>query len=158
MEIYSIYKALDGRIENLFDKPRKRKGINEYELNQLMRDFEKKKKSYYSKYGDFMTVLDVYRQYKRFLMGEKGEAPMLNEMGQPIKKSKEEVFQWFKEHAIDKRSFTAKMKSKKFDGIHEDIMKINRVLMDVVQPPELRKEHFNELKMNNPNASIENGQ
>ena len=154
MEIYSIYMALDGRIENLFDEPRKRKGINEYELNQMMREFEKKKKSYYSKYGDFMTALDVYRQYKHFLIGEKGEAPMLNEMGQPLRKSKEEVFQWFKEHAIDKRAFTAKMRSKKFDGIHEDIMKINRVLMDVVQPPELRKEHFNELKMNNPNASM----
>ncbi len=146
MEIFSIYQELDGRIESLFDEPRKRKGMNNYELKELMRDFDKKKKKYYSKYGDFITIYEAYRAYRDFLRGPKNSN---------TKRTKDEVYEWFRENAINSKIFTSRMRSKKFDGINEDVMKINRVLMSIVQPPELKKEYFNQLKQMNPNISMD---
>ncbi len=173
MEIYCIYLALDGRIGDLFEEPRKRKNMNEYAYQEMMRDFEKKKKKYYSKYGDFFTIYDAYHDFKHF-MGQPSNVKKennivvnemivnnnemeggMNQMNTFGTKTKAEATEWLRERALSPRLFLGKGKGK-LGNIKRDMQKINFTLMSIVHPPELKKKYFNELKKNNTNASMKN--
>ncbi len=141
IDIYSMYNDLDGRMSDVFDEPRIKKGINNYEAELKKREFEKKKKSFYSAYGDFITVSEIYQEYKNFLRSS-------NTI------TKEDATTWLRERYLSKRLFMGFGKSQNLDKIKDLSRKINRVLMDVIQPPELKKKYFNEAKAQNPNMTM----
>jgi HrpA-like RNA helicase len=175
MEIYCIYVALDGKIKDLFEEPRKRKNIDEYAYQEMMRDFEKKKKKYYSKYGDFFTVYDAYHDFKNFMgkpMNNRKQNIVMNVQNEMIvnnnqmeggmnqmnlfgTKTKAEATEWLRERALSPRLFLGKGKGK-LGNIKRDMQKLNFTLMSIVHPPELKKKYFNELKKNNTNVSMKN--
>ncbi len=141
MEIYYMYTFLDGRMSDVFDEPRIKKGVNNYEAELKKREFEKKKKSFYSAYGDFITLSEIYQEYKNFLRSS-------NTI------TKDDAFTWLKERYLSKRLFMGFGKFQVLDKVKEEVRMINRVLMDVIQPPELKKKYFNEAKAQNPNMSM----
>lgn len=141
MDIYAMYEDLDGRMSDVFDEPRTKKGMNNYEVELKKREFEKKKKSYYSQYGDFITISEIYQDYKNFLRSS-------NTI------TKEEASTWLKERYLSKRLFMGFGKNQSLDKIKDKVRTINRVLMDVIQPPELKKKYFNEAKAQYPNMTM----
>ncbi len=141
MDIYAMYEDLDGRMSDVFDEPRSKKGMNNYEVELKKREFEKKKKSFYSAYGDFITISEIYQEYKNFLRSS-------NTL------TKEDAFTWLRERYLSKRLFMGSGKQQVLDKIKDKVRKINRVLMDVIQPPELKKKYFNEVKSQNPNMTM----
>lgn len=140
IEIILIYNDISGKINDIFDEPRIKKGMNESVVNEMKKDFEKKKRRFYSEYGDYMTIYNIYRQYKYFLKPKNGTV-----------RTKDEINMWFKENYIRRKVFTNKNDD---DKVHKEAYQIQRKLMDIVQPPELKKKYFNELKKLQPNLMI----
>ena len=102
---------------------------------------KKKKKSFYSAYGDFITISEIYQEYKNFLRSS-------NTI------TKEDATTWLRERYLSKRLFMGFGKSQDLDKIKNSVRVINRVLMDIIQPPELKKKYFNEVKAQNPNMTM----
>ena len=56
IDIISMLQLSDSRMDMVFDEPRDR---------HLLSEFEKKKKQFTSEYGDFFTLLKIYRLYQK---------------------------------------------------------------------------------------------
>jgi precorrin-6B methylase 2 len=88
-----------------------------------------------------MVILSLSLRYKNFLRSS-------NTL------TKEDAFTWLRERYLSKRLFMGSGKQQVLDKIKDKVRKINRVLMDVIQPPELKKKYFNEVKSQNPNMTM----
>ncbi len=145
MSIIAIFiNLLDGRIEYLFDDyvPKWINKNNTQAVERYLSELESKKKRFYSAYGDFMTVYNVYSDFRDFMNS--------------ANRSEEEINRWYSDNAIKKGVFTKKEKNGIMkDKVKDLVFKYNILLNKVVQPPELKKKYFNELKKENKNISIQ---
>lgn len=138
MTIIALCEKIGWKMDNLYSRKPNRKGMNNYEYGVVMKEYEKKTKKWNSEYGDFITLWKVYQAYRDFVYTEPRKTP-------------EEARGWLKDNMIDVRNF---MRKGSIDLISDDVMTYNRTLMDIVQPPELKKKYFNELKKDDPTVSI----
>ena len=82
-----IIGFIQGRIDNLFLDFRPKKGggpMSNAEFKRAAQDYEKKQKKFHSQYGDFMTIHNIYEEFRAY-MKIPNELPqnVINRMGQP---------------------------------------------------------------------------
>ena len=133
INIILIAIQIDGRIDNLFDKYRPRnKRLSDKEIQKEEAEHKKIQKAFYSKYGDYLTLLNVYEKLKEHMNSNTENNPK----------------DWCRKNGISSRVFIKKdfKKSKKWDLIEEKSRKINDILRKIVRPPELTKKYYNEFK------------
>jgi HrpA-like RNA helicase len=138
--IYAILGAIqiDSRIDGLFEKYRPSKfNISESMMKKEKEDLERKQKKFYSKDGDYITILNVYYALKDYMKN--------NPYGNPV--------YWCKENGINKRAFISKYGGEKWDLLGEKARKVNDTLEKIVKPMELRKKYYN---IYHKNGGIEN--
>ena len=58
---------IDGRIDNLFDKYKPYKKMNEKDIKKETELYKKKQKKFHSSYGDYFTLLNVYLSLKEYI-------------------------------------------------------------------------------------------
>jgi hypothetical protein len=127
---------IDGRIDNLFEKYRPRnKRLTEKEMRKEEMEYTKIQKSFYSQYGDYFTILNVYQGLKEY-------------MSKNINNEEKNPKNWCKMNGISSRVFIKKdyKKSKEWDLILDKSRKISDILRKIVRPPELTKKYYNEYK------------
>ncbi len=126
-------EIIDERMENLFGREPRRRGMNNFEYEIAMKEYQKKTKQWNSEYGDFITLWNAYQAYRNFIYTEP-------------RKTKEEARNWLKENALTFKF----MRGDEIDNVASKVQMLNRTLMQIVQPPELKKKYFNELKAMDP--------
>jgi hypothetical protein len=117
-------------MDGLFNKyrPRNRKMSNS-NMKKEQAEFIKIQKSFYSPYGDYMTILNVYKQLKKYME--------LNADANPKT--------WCLKNGINSRVFV-KNDSRGWDAIKNSTQRLNDILMKIVRPPELRNKYYSEYK------------
>jgi len=136
INIILISMQIDGRIDNLFEKYRPRnKRLSEKEMRKEEMEYTKIQKSFYSQYGDYFTILNVYQGLKEY-------------MSKNINTEERNPKNWCKMNGISSRVFIKKdyKKSKEWDLILDKSRKISDILRKIVRPPELTKKYYNEYK------------
>ncbi len=134
MTILTLFTEIDERMEYLYANEPRRRGMNNYEYEITMKEYQKKTKQWNSEYGDFITLWNAYQAYRSFIYSEP-------------RKTKEEARKWLKDNALSPHIF---MRGDELDNIASKVQMLNRTLLQIVQPPELKKKYFNELKAMNP--------
>ncbi len=138
MTILTLFMKVDGKIKEIYGREPNRKGMNNFEYSVAMKEYEKKTKQWNSEYGDFITLWNIYQAYREYIYTEPRKTP-------------DEARTWLKENALNVGRF---MRKDEIDIIASDVQKLNRTLMDIVQPPELKKKYFNELKKQDPTVTL----
>jgi len=130
LDIITITDKIDARMDGLFNKyrPRNRKMSNS-DMKKEQAEFIKIQKSFYSPYGDYMTILNVYKQLKKYME--------LNADANPKT--------WCLKNGINSRVFV-KNDSRGWDAIKNSTQRLNDILMKIVRPPELRNKYYSEYK------------
>lgn len=134
MTILTLFMEIDERMEYLYGNEPRRRGMNNFEYEIAMKEYQKKTKQWNSEYGDFITLWNAYQAYRNYIYTEP-------------RKTKEEARKWLKDNALAPHIF---MKGDEIDNIASKVQMLNRTLMKIVQPPELKKKYFNELKAMDP--------
>ena len=137
VNIILISMEIDGRMELLFEKYRpSSKNLSKKEMEKEESVFLRKQKYFYSQYGDYLTMLNVYYNVKNFI----GDNNLVN---------KTQARNWCKENGIRYNVFFLRSFNKagdRWDLIGEKSMKINFTLQKIINPPELKKKYYNEYK------------
>lgn len=173
--IVVIMNLIQGRIDGLFldFRPKGAKMTNS-EFKKAAQEYEKKQHKFDSQYGDFMTIHNIYQEFRTF-MKIPNELPqnVMNRMGpqmgggnlnnnknntanniveipiaQLTRKTAQDAKRWCMENGISHRAFVDSRNKASFDKIGGEVRKIQYTLMKIVQPPELKKKFFNEYKKN----------
>lgn len=168
--IVVIVGLLQGRIENLYldFKPRTKLSNVEYKREKTL--YEKKQHQFDSKYGDFITVHNVYQKFREFMKLPKAYDSLTQEQkggssnnennnsnaivdagistAQLTRKTMKDARDWCMDNGINFRLFVNMRDSKNWDKVGNDSFKIARKLMEIVQPAELRLKNFKEYKEN----------
>ena len=136
INIVLISNQIDSRMETLFEKyyP-KDKRMSEKEIEKEKQKLLKKQKEFYSSYGDFFTILNVYYALKEYMKTADPE----------IANAKN----WCKDHGINSKIFVKRdypKKDNRWDVIGEQYFKIFNTLLKIVRPDYLKKEHFKTYK------------
>jgi HrpA-like RNA helicase len=133
--IYIILIAIqiDSRIDNLFERftPSKR-NLSNSSIKKEMEELKKKQKKFYSSYGDYFTLLNVYYALKDYMKNTPNGNPKW----------------WCSHHGINKKIFINKTypNNNNWDLIGNKALKLNDSLMKIVQPPELKKKYYEQYK------------
>ena len=131
--IYIILIAIqiDSRIDNLFERfsPSKR-NLSNSSIKKEMDELKKKQKKFYSPYGDYLTLLNVYYALKDYMKNTPNGNPKW----------------WCSHHGINKKIFINRTNNNNWDLIGNKSYKLNDSLMKIVQPAELKKKYFNQYK------------
>jgi HrpA-like RNA helicase len=133
INIILIAMQIDGRIDNLFEKYRpKDKFLSNKDKLREESEYIKIQKSFYSSYGDYLTILNVYEKLKEYMKTSEEPNPKM----------------WCKMNGIASRVFIRRdyKKTKEWDLILDKSRKISDTLRKIVRPPELIKEHYEEYK------------
>jgi HrpA-like RNA helicase len=168
--IVVIVGLLQGRIENLYldFKPRSKLSNVEYKREKAL--YEKRQHQFDSKYGDFMTIHNIYQKFREFmklpkaydsltpeqkggsLNNENNNSNAIVDAGistaQLTRKTMKDARDWCIDNGINMRIFVNMRDSKNWDKVGNDSFKIARKLMEIVQPAELRLKNFKEYKEN----------
>ncbi len=134
MTILTLFMEIDGRMKDLYGREPHRRGMNNFEYEIALKEYQKKTKQWNSEYGDFITLYNAYQAYRNFIYTEPRKTP-------------DEARKWLKDNALNVGLF---MKRDEIDNIANKTQMLNRTLMQIVQPPELKKKYFNELKAMDP--------
>ncbi len=175
--IIVIMNLIQGRIDGLFLDFRPKGGpMSNAEFKKAAQEYEKKQHKFDSQYGDFMTIHNIYQEFRAF-MKIPNELPqnVMNRMGpqmgpqmgggnlnnnknntanniveipiaQLTRKTAQDAKRWCMENGISHRAFVDSRNKSSWDKVGNEARKIQYTLMKVVQPPELKKKFFNEYK------------
>lgn len=137
MAITAICIKIDGRIDNLFHADIDRKLNNKMRQTQ-MKSIEKKQHHFYSKHGDYITILNVYNELRNHMR----KLPEIDQNTQHVK-------HWCRENGISSRTFTSSYSNKKsWDSIDVDVRKIKYLLMKILRPINNKSLEINKNFMN----------
>lgn len=167
--IFVIINQLGARIENLYldFKPKRRMNRNSPEYKKELEEYKKKQHQFDSKMGDIMTIHNIYSAFRDFMKLPKeytvnnkltnrnliiNDNNDLNNIIQQYnsvdlqkitKKTYKDALSWCIENGISTRIFVKK-DPKNWDKVGLEARLIDRVLMNIVQPAELRHKNHNE--------------
>ena len=160
IQIVVITELLKGRIEYLYTDYKPKTKLAENEYKKETEKFKKHQHRFDSKYGDFLTVLNIYSEYKKFIRGPKkvnhngGNNNNNNSnkiLNTPVITTNTEVStkvtvndakRWCNDNGFKPNIFVD-FRRKVVDKVGDEVRKIERVLMDIVQPPELKNKNKN---------------
>lgn len=180
--IVVIVGLLQGRIENLYGDFKPRTKLSNADYKRELAIHQKKQHQFDSKYGDFLTIHNVYQEFRKFMKLPKSISPNIedsqpqiaqgggqnnnnnnnnitNNSSLPIsssqltKKTMKDARDWCNQNGIDARVFVNMRDSKNWDKVGNESFKIARKLMDIVQPAELRLKKFKEYKEHGGHAT-----
>jgi HrpA-like RNA helicase len=154
IQIIVITELLKGRIEYLYTDYKPKTKLSESNYKKEVEKFNKHQHRFDSKYGDFLTVLNIYSEYKKFIRAPKtiktnqngglsNNNNLINNNKQIIdpevstKVTVNDAKRWCNDNGFKPNIFID-FKNKDIDKVGSEVRKIERVLMDIVQPPELR--------------------
>ena len=176
IQIIVITELLKGRIEYLYTDYKPKTKLAENEYKKETEKFKKHQHRFDSKYGDFLTVLNIYTEYKKFIRAPKKgnqNGGVLNNNNNNSNKTKSiipntevstkitvnDAKRWCNDNGFKPNIFVD-FRRKLVDKVGDEVRKIERVLMDIVQPPELKnnkkstkKELDDEIAMNKAKLS-----
>jgi len=177
--IVVIIGLLKGRIEGLYLDYKPKKKLNNSEFKKESEKYYKKQHQFDSKYGDFMTIHNIYTQFREFMKLPKNyvmDETISNQQNQSggnnnnnnssntvniteqvdmtklTRKTYKDAMFWCIENGINYRLFVNN-NPKFWDKVGNESRKIDRTLMNILQPPELRHKHHNEYKNDGGTAS-----
>ncbi len=175
--IVVIIGLLGGRIEGLYLDYKPRTKLSNAEFKKEVEKYKKKQHRFDSKYGDFLTVYNVYTEFRNFMKLPKtylnganntkqqqleggaidnnasnisnnsalsNNASITTEM--VTKKTANDAIKWCVENGISTRVFVNKRDRKNWDKVGIETRKIERTLMDIVQPSRLRYKNHKEYR------------
>jgi HrpA-like RNA helicase len=160
IQIIVITELLKGRIEYLYTDYKPKTKLSESDYKKETEKFKKHQHRFDSKYGDFLTVLNIYTEYKKFIRAPKKvnqNGGVLNNNNsnktlntQPVTIDKEvstkvtvnDAKRWCNDNGFKPNIFVD-FRRKVVDKVGDEVRKIERVLMDIVQPPELKNKNNN---------------
>ena len=119
ISIILICIKLDGRIENLFDIRPNKKLDKKYQDEEIKIIKNLHKKKFYSPYGDYITILNVYNSLKKYMESNTGD-----------KNAK----LWCKENGISSNVFINKFDKKNWDMTKINSNKIKYILSSIYNP------------------------
>lgn len=155
IQIIVITELLKGRIEYLYTDYKPKTKLSNTEYKKEVEKFEKHQHRFDSKYGDFLTILNIYSEYKKFIRAPKiiktnQNGGVLNNNNNNLTNNKEiinpeintkitinDAKRWCNDNGFKPNIFID-FRNKNIDKVGFEVRKIERVLMDIVQPPELR--------------------
>ena len=176
IQIIVITELLKGRIEYLYTDYKPKTKLSESDYKKETEKFKKHQHRFDSKYGDFLTVLNIYTEYKKFIRAPKTvnqNGGVLNNNNNNSNKVKSiipntevstkvtvnDAKRWCNDNGFKPNIFVD-FRRKVVDKVGDEVRKIDRVLMDIVQPPELKnnkkstkKELEGEIAMNKAKLS-----
>lgn len=133
IHIIIITMKIDSRIDNLFDIQVNHKLNKHDQEKEIKRIKDLQKKMFYSPYGDYITILNVYYALKSY-MKKNGN-----------NNAKKDPKKWCKEHGISQRTFIKR--DGHWDLVAESARKLKYILMTIMKP-----------KQNKPMIPIEDGE
>jgi HrpA-like RNA helicase len=163
IQIIVITELLKGRIEYLYTDYKPKTKLSESDYKKEVEKFKKHQHRFDSKYGDFLTVLNIYTEYKKFIRAPKSSNIVKrNQNGgdinnnnnsnktQPVtidteistKVTVNDAKRWCNDNGFKPNIFVD-FRRKVVDKVGDEVRKIERVLMDIVQPPELKNKNNN---------------
>ena len=155
IQIIVITELLKGRIEYLYTDYKPKTKLAENEYKKETEKFKKHQHRFDSKYGDFLTVLNIYTEYKKFIRAPKtvnqNGGVLNNNNNNNSNKTKSiipntevstkvtvnDAKRWCNDNGFKPNIFVD-FRRKVVDKVGDEVRKIERVLMDIVQPPELK--------------------
>ena len=155
IQIILISFMIDNRMESLFNKYRpSRKDMSEREKTNEEKEFNKLKKQFYSPYGDFITILNVYESLKQhmnvFIKKNKinenatnkednsnnennNNSNEKNNLTINKKKLIKEAQRWCYDNGVNAKPFIDKgMRNKSWDRIRNDTRQLTQILNRIV--------------------------
>jgi HrpA-like RNA helicase len=185
--IVVILGLLNGRIEGLYSRyrPNKRNKLTNSQLKKEEAAFNKKQHRFDSSYGDFLTIHNVYTEFRNFMKLPKNYnitvkvnnnslngGSIFNNKNNIInnqtntgnsvdisiltKKTYKDGLNWCIENGFDTRIFINKRDTRNWDRVGSEARQIDRTLMKIVQPANLRNKNFKSYKNDGGNMSKKN--
>ena len=185
--IVVILGLLNGRIEGLYSRyrPNKRNKLTNSQLKKEEAAFNKKQHRFDSSYGDFLTIHNVYTEFRNFMKLPKNynitvkvNNNSLNgggifnnknnitnnqtntgnsvDISVLTKKTYKDGLNWCIENGFDTRLFINKRDPRNWDKVGSEARQIDRTLMKIVQPANLRNKNFKSYKNDGGNMTKKN--
>jgi pre-mRNA-splicing factor ATP-dependent RNA helicase DHX15/PRP43 len=168
--IVVISLLLGGRIDGIYLDYKPKRKVNESQYKKEAQEYDKKKHRFDSKYGDFLTVHNIYTEFRNFMklpkaitedgyeqfggFGNNNNENSDNSTASLLtKKTHLDAKHWCMENGISHRVFVDSKYPKNWDKVGNDARKIDRTLMDIVQPAHLRHDKFKDYKNDGGNAT-----
>lgn len=146
-EILAIGKLIDYRMENLFEqyKP-KGKNVDEETQKKERNILLNKQRRFYSKYGDHMTMLNVYTEFREYMGGRKGSYQSSQAAAQSIEGqavTKKNPYEWCKMNGILHKLISKDFKkTKKWDAVEDAARQFRNTLMRALRPAKLKLKYY----------------
>ena len=183
--IVVIIGLLNGRIEGLYSRyrPYKKNKSSNSQLKKEEEAFFKKQHRFDSSYGDFLTIHNVYTEFRNFMKLPKNynisiqiNNNSLNgggifnnnnnitnqtntensvDISKLTKKTYKDGQNWCIENGFNSNIFINKIENN-WDRVGSEARQIDRTLMKIVQPANLRNKHFQSYKNDGGNMSKKN--
>jgi pre-mRNA-splicing factor ATP-dependent RNA helicase DHX15/PRP43 len=160
--IVVITLLLGGRIEGIYLDYKPKTKLSESDYKKEAEKFDKKKHQFDSKYGDFLTVHNIYNAFREYMKLPKTYIPNTEQRGGilnnnennkpniPIslqtKKTHIDAKYWCIDNGISPRIFVNSKIPNNWDIVGNESRKIDRTLMDIIQPPHLKLNNHKDYK------------
>ena len=162
--IVVIIGLLQGRIENLYLDYKPKRKVSDDEYKRESEAYKKNQHRFDSKYGDFLTVHNIYTEFRKFMKlplegGSLGNnnnnvvGNMVEDIPVLTRKTKNDAKYWCIENGIRPNIFVNMKDEKRWDKVGNESRKIDRTLMDIVQPAHLREKKFKDYKNDGGNLN-----
>ena len=166
--IVVIIEMLGGRIEGIYNKYRHDRKLSNKENEKEEKKFIEKQHKFDSKYGDFLTIHNIYQAFIEFMKLPKEYDNNFNKSGGSLlnneynnisttnsevslesltKKNYKDARNWCIEHGINSK-YLVKNDKNKWNKIQNDARQLDQTLMKIVRPPQLNNQHYKDYKIN----------
>jgi len=153
IQIVLITFDIDNQIKSLFNKYRpSRRSMSEREKTNEEKEYNKLKKKFYSSYGDYITILNVYESLKQhmniFMKNNKinenatnkennesnNDAHDVNNLTTNKRRMIKEAKKWCYDNGVNSKPFIDKgMRNKSWDRVRNDTRQITQILNVIIQ-------------------------
>ena len=137
INIIVIAMKLDSRIDNLFDMQINKRSSEQEQKKELEKIKQMHKKLFYSPYGDYITILNVYNALKTYMRKSSYDknSNSINTINNSMNEKKDPK-KWCREHGISSRTFINRDYPKKsgWDFVGDSARKLKYILTSIMKP------------------------
>ena len=167
--IFVIIGLIQGRIDNLYLDYKPKTKVSNAEYKKEATEYKKKQHKFDDKHGDFLTIYNVYQAFRDFMKLPKifiqnaggSNNNYINTNSNSIistssltKKTFQDAKKWCIDNGISSRIFINMRDTSHWDKVGDEVRKIDRILMDIVQPAHLRHSNYKDYKKDNGKATL----
>ena len=137
INIIVIAMKLDSRIDNLFDIQINKRSSEHEQKKEVDRVKQIHKKLFYSPYGDYITILNVYNALKNYMRRSSNDknSEGINSTNNSMNEKKDPK-KWCRDHGISSRTFINRDYPKKsgWDFVGDSARKLKYLLTTIMKP------------------------